>query len=394
MADDARETPPRLVVSDSRLSWERGVVPPPCEASQTWAVELAVNLAHGRVQQMPPVLVSNGLAVQLYELLCDKKTRPTSCDNLTFKHFVRALSALMHFGISADGAQRMLSSKTVNTAMFRNERKKRLGLQYLFIKTLRAACSQSEDGGRVQARARLLKEWDAEKMALGQEADEGGGSQVSTQLQLIALRQQVDAKRKEVDEASAQMRSVQKQSNNSLKRMARSQRALGEEMERTQDEMGRVQDECKLRLKKQKDAAHKRQALTKDQLAHVRAAKRQDCDSFEARITSLETHITGMERQHAQDMKGMAVKVVEAAAKGKSSLQKALKNAQLWKAKALEAEARINIKDKEAAEKHAARLEVEVANLREKQGDDKRKVSCPFRPCRFVSSTDGAATCA
>ena len=389
MADDARETPPRLAVSDSRLSWERGVVPPPFEASQTWAVELAVNLAQGRVQQMPPVLVSNGLAVQLHQLLCDRETRPTSCDNLTFKHFVRALSAL-HFGISADGAQRMLSSKTVNTAMFRNEQKKRLGLKCLFLKTLKAACSQSEDGGRVQARARLLKEWDAEKMALGQEADEGGGSQVSTQLQLIALRQQVDAKRKEVDEASAQMRSVQKQSNNSLKRMARSQRALGEEMERTQDEMGRVQDECKLRLKKQKDAAHKRQALTKDQLAHVRAAKRQDCDSFEARITSLETHITGMERQHAQDMKGMAVKVDEAAAKGKRSLQNALKSAELWKAKALEAEARI--KDKEEAEKQAARLEVEVANLREMQGDDKRKVSCPFRPCRFVSSTDGAAT--
>ena len=391
MADDARETQRRITVSDSRLSWERGVVPPPFEASQTWAVELAVNLAQGRVQQMPPVLVSNGLAVQLHQLLCDRETRPTSCDNLTFKHFVRALSAL-HFGISADGAQRMLSSKTVNTAMFRNEQKKRLGLKCLFLKTLEAACSQSEDGGRVQARARLLKEWDAEKMALGQEADEGGGSQVSTQLQLIALRQQVDAKRKEVDEASAQMRSVQKQSNNSLKRMARSQRALGEEMERTQDEMGRVQDECKLRLKKQKDAAHKRQALTKDQLAHVRAAKRQDCDSFEARITSLETHITGMERQHAQDMKGMAVKVDEAAAKGKSSLQKALKNAELWKAKALEAEARI--KDKEEAEKQAARLEVEVANLREMHGDDKRKVSCPFRPCRFVSSTDGAATCA
>ena len=389
MADDARETQRRITVSDSRLSWERGVVPPPFEASQTWAVELAVNLAQGRVQQMPPVLVSNGLAVQLHQLLCDRETRPTSCDNLTFKHFVRALSAL-HFGISADGAQRMLSSKTVNTAMFRNEQKRRLGLKCLFLKTLEAACSQSEDGGRVQARARLLKEWDAEKMALGQEADEGGGSQVSTQLQLIALRQQVDAKRKDVDEASAQMRSVQKQSNNSLKRMARSQRALGEEMERTQDEMGRVQDECKLRLKKQKDAAHKRQALTKDQLAHVRAAKRQDCDSFEARITSLETHITGMERQHAQDMKGMAVKVDEAAAKGKRSLQNALKSAELWKAKALEAEARI--KDKEEAEKQAASLEVEVAIFREKQGDDKRKVSCPFRPCRFVSSTDGAAT--
>ena len=55
-------------------------------------------------------------------------------------------------------------------------------------------------------------------------------------------------------------------------------------------------------------------------------------------------------------MKGMAVKVDEAAAKGKSSLQKALKNAQLWKAKALEADARI--KDKEEAEKQAASLEV------------------------------------
>ena len=153
-----------------------------------------------------------------------------------------------------------------------------------------------------------------------------------------------------------------------------------------------VSDECKLRLKKQKDAAHKKQARTKEQLANVRVAKRQDCDSFEARITYLETQITAKERQHAQDMKGMAVKVDEAAAMGKSSLQKALKNAELWKAKALEAEARI--KDKEEAEKQAARLEVEVANLREMQDADKRKVSCPFRPCRFVSSTDGAATCA
>jgi len=156
---------------------------------------------------MPPVLVSNGLAVQLHQLLCDRETRPPSCDNLTFKHFVRALSAL-HFGISADGAQRMLSSKrcTPNTAMFRNDRKKRLGLHHVFLKTLKAACSQSEDGGRVQARAWLLQEWDKEKMALGQEADEGGGSQVCHQLQMIGLRQQVDATRKDVDEASAQIR--------------------------------------------------------------------------------------------------------------------------------------------------------------------------------------------
>jgi len=174
--------------------------------------------------------------------------------------------------------------------------------------------------------------------------------------------------------------------------MASSQRALGEEMERTQDEMERMQDECKLRLKRHKDAAQKKQARTKELLANVRMAKRQDCDSFEARITYLETQITGMERQHAQDMKGMAVKVDEAAAKGKRSLQNALKSAELWKAKALEAEARI--KDKEEAEKRAASLAVQVDIFRGKQEADKRTVSCPFRPCRFVSSTDGAATCA
>ena len=145
----------------------------------------------------------------------------------------------------------------------------------------------------------------------------------------------------------------------------------------------------------------KKQARTKELLANVRVAKRQDCDSFEARITYLETQITAKERQHAQDIKGMAVKVDEAhanAAKGQSSLQKARGRADVWKAKALEAEARKVEAEarKQEAEKQAARLEVEVANLREMQDADKRKVSCPFRPCRFVSSTDadGAATCA
>ena len=97
------------------------------------------------------MLVSNGLAVQLFQLLCDTNTRPASCHNLTFKHFLRAFSAL-HFGISADGAQRMLSSKTVHNAMFRKDRKKRLGLHHMFLKTLKAACSQSEDGGRAAAK--------------------------------------------------------------------------------------------------------------------------------------------------------------------------------------------------------------------------------------------------
>ena len=163
------------------------------------------------------------------------------------------------------------------------------------------------------------------------------------------------------------------------------------------DDMERIHDKFQLRLKRQKEAAQKKQALTtKDQLAHVREAKREDHDSFEARITYSETQITAMERKHTRDIKGMAGEAqaneAEAqanAAKDQSLLQQAHKRAELWKAKALEAEAR-----KQEAEKQAARLQAEVANLGEMQDADKRKVSCPFRPCRFVSSTDGAATCA
>ena len=160
--------------------------------------------------------------------------------------------------------------------------------------------------------------------------------------------------------------------------------------------MVRIHDKFQLRLKRQKEAAQKKHALTKDQLAHVREAKREDHDSFEACITYLQTQITAMERRHTRDIKGMAdeaqANVAEAqanATKGKRSLQKALERADVWKAKALQAEAR-----KQEAEKQAARLQAEVANLGEMQDADKRKVSCPFRPCRFVSSTDGAATCA
>jgi len=213
---------------------------------------------------------------------------------------------------------------------------------------------------------------------------------VSTQLQMIGLRQQVDATRKEFDEASALIRRLQKQNNTLLQRRASSQKALGDDMER-------IHDKFQLRLKRQKEAAQKKQALTtKDQLAHVREAKREDHDSFEARITYSETQITAMERKHTRDIKGMAGEAqaneAEAqanATKGQRSLQKALERADVWKAKALQAEAR-----KQEAEKQAARLQAEVANLGEMQDADKRKVSCPFRPCRFVSSTDGAATCA
>ena len=158
-----------------------------------------------------------------------------------------------------------------------------------------------------------------------------------------------------------------KEANTLLQRMANSQKVLGDAMER-------MQDECKLRLKKQKEAAQKKQALTKDQLAHVREAKRADHDSFEARITYLEMQITAMERKHTRDIKGMAdeaqANVAEAqanAAKGQSSLQQARERADVWKAKALEAEARKMEAEarKVEAENRWQGFQAEVANLRE-----------------------------
>ena len=53
----------------------------------------------------------------------------------------------------------MLSHMPVYNAMVRKDRKKRLGLHLGLLDTSKA-CSQSEDGGHVQARARLLKKWD------------------------------------------------------------------------------------------------------------------------------------------------------------------------------------------------------------------------------------------
>ena len=86
----------RRVVTDQSLQHEH------------MAVELAVDLAHGRVTWISPVSVLNaGLAVQLYQLLCDVTTRPASCRGLTSRHSLWALSAL-HFGISAEGAKKIL----------------------------------------------------------------------------------------------------------------------------------------------------------------------------------------------------------------------------------------------------------------------------------------------
>ena len=116
------------------------------------------------------------------------------------------------------------------------------------------------------ARARLLKEWDLlEKMAVDQEADEEGGRQVSYQLQMIGLKQQVYKyirryTRKDLDEASAQIKQQRKRANTFMRHMANSHKGFGDAIERTQDE-------CKQRLKRQKDVAQKKQALTKEQLA-------------------------------------------------------------------------------------------------------------------------------
>ena len=155
-----------------------------------------------------------------------------------------------------------------------------------------------------------------------------------------------------------------KEANTLLQRMANSQKVLGDAMERTQDE-------CKLRLKKQKDAAQKKQARTKELLANVRVAKRQDCDSYEARITDLEAQITAKERQHAQDMKRMAVKVDEAranTAKEQSSLREARGCECTWKAKAHEAEARKVEAEARKVEAEARKVEAkkQVAGLQAK----------------------------
>jgi len=99
MADDALETPPRLTVSDSRLLWERGVVLPPFNASHTWAIDLAVDLAHGRVQLMPPVSVSNGRAVQLYNCCATSRhARPAAAASLSGTSWGAVGLALRHLG--------------------------------------------------------------------------------------------------------------------------------------------------------------------------------------------------------------------------------------------------------------------------------------------------------
>ena len=79
------------------LIWTRGEELPPFEKFNAEAVSLALDLAAGRASLPAPVPLSNGLAVQVYQLFCDKERRAESCENCTFQDVHRALSAL-HFG--------------------------------------------------------------------------------------------------------------------------------------------------------------------------------------------------------------------------------------------------------------------------------------------------------
>jgi len=204
----------------------------------------------------------------------------------------------------------------------------------------------------------MQKKWHSAKRLMK------GGRLVSYQLQMIGLKQKVDATQKVLDEASAQIKQQRKRANTLLPHTANSQRVFGDAMERTQDE-------CKQRLKWHKDVAQKKQVRTKEQLANVRVVKRQDCGSYEARITDLEAQITAKERQHAQDMKRMAVKVDEAranTAKEQSSLREARGCECTWKAKAHEAEARKVEAEARKVEAEARKVEAkkQVAGLQAK----------------------------
>ena len=172
MADDKRESEAK---SDARQpaasiwNWTRGEELPPFEPGNAAAVELAVALARGRASLDSPVLISNGLALQLYQLLCESATRPASCRGFVFKDYLRALSSL-HFGCSEP---RLLGRMQVRHAVLRDDRGMR-GLLPKLRECLRARESTTglQNMTREQARAHLLKQWDLEPMNL---AAAGGG---------------------------------------------------------------------------------------------------------------------------------------------------------------------------------------------------------------------------
>ena len=187
MADDKRESEAK---SDGRqpaasvLNWIRGEELPPFEPGNAAAVELAVALARGRASLDSPVLISNGLALQLYQLLCESATRPASCRGLVFKDYLRALSSL-HFGCSEP---RLLGRMQVRHAVLRDDRGMR-GLLPKLRECLRARESTPalQNMTREQARAHLLKQWDLEPMDLaaagGGGGDPGGSGGGATQEQ-------------------------------------------------------------------------------------------------------------------------------------------------------------------------------------------------------------------
>ena len=150
------------------LIWTRGEELPPFEKFNAEAVSLALDLAAGRASLPAPVPLSNGLAVQVYQLFCDKERRAESCENCTFQDVHRALSAL-HFG----APEPLLDCIALRNALLRSGQRL-LGLFHKLKHDLkfRGRIKELKDMSYDEARAYLLKKWDTEPLAA---AGGGGG---------------------------------------------------------------------------------------------------------------------------------------------------------------------------------------------------------------------------
>ena len=150
------------------LTWTRGEELPPFEKFNAEAVSLALDLAAGRASLPAPVPLSNGLAVQVYQLFCDKEWRAESCKNCTFQDVHRALSAL-HFG----APEPLLDYTALRNALLRSGQRL-LGLFHKLKHDLRkrGRFKELKDMSYDEARAYLLKKWDTEPLAA---AGGGGG---------------------------------------------------------------------------------------------------------------------------------------------------------------------------------------------------------------------------
>ena len=153
------------------LSWTRGEELPPFEKCNAEAVSLALDLAAGRASLPAPVPLSEGLAVQVYQLFCDPACRPESCKGCNFQDVLRALSAL-HFG----APQPSLNEKALRNALLRSGQRA-LGLFPQLKDDLkkRRRDAAMKDMPYNDARAYLLKKWDKEPLLLAAAAGGGGG---------------------------------------------------------------------------------------------------------------------------------------------------------------------------------------------------------------------------